>query len=450
MSQLLRNISYLVFALLLTGCATNSLFMPYPAQLQGYQQQLSQGQSKPPTDLSAKINGEDGILYAQEAGRIAQLNGDFEQSKGYYAAAIRAYNSADFDATISASNLTANASSVLLNDNALPYRGPGFERILVHQYQAFNYLMLGDMEGALVEVRRANELQQMEQARYRKNNAELQAMENGAVTAEMNRLSKSSKATSSFLNAYSYYTTGLLHELSGEPNDAYIDYRKAAQIYPNRYVEQELVRLARSLGMQQYEEFKQKWGEAKTMQAGQGRMVVIYETGFVPAKKEFSVPFRIDGMWQTASMPTYANRNKHAASANIALGSNTRLQAQPISDIDDLAVNALVEEMPAILVRQAARVYAKAETNQWAQRKNDSWGGVAMEIFNIISERADLRSWLTLPSQAQIAQGYVEAGSYPLQINAKLAETIEIKSGQTTLVWAIQTGSHLRVFSKTL
>ncbi|GLP95776.1 COG3014 family protein [Paraferrimonas sedimenticola] len=422
--------------------------MPYPAQLQPYQSQLNASDPVSVTDLESKVNGEDGILYAQEAGRIAQLNGDFALSQKLYAHAIARYDKADFDPTISVSNLGANATSVLLNDNVIPYRGPGFERIMLHQYQALNYLMQGDSEGALVEVRRANELQTLEQERYRKSLSDSNAIENGTVQTEINRLKGSSKASSSFLNAYSYYVTGLLYQMAGEPNDAFIDYRKAAQLHQgNPYLEQELVRLAKGLQMPQYQEFKDKWGDAQPITPDQGRLVVIYETGFSPAKQAFSVPFRVNRRWQSVSLPTYLGQRPSYAAAYIKLGNDARIQAATISDIDDLATTALAEELPLILVRQAARVYAKAEANQWA-RERDDWGGVAMEVFNLISEQADLRSWLTLPSEAQIAHQNLTAGSYPLQINAKLAETIEIKPGQTTLVWAIQTGGHLRLFSQ--
>ena len=219
-----------------SGCAYNSIFINYPAQIAPIKQDLNTATPMADIDkLASNIQGNDGLLYAQEAGRIAQVAGDFASSKKYYEQAVAAYTAFDDKAKISASDIGATATSLVLNDNAIPYRGPGFERIMLHQYQALNYLFSGDYQGALVEVRRSNELQSSEQERYQKSQKSVQAMANGTVDAEVNKLGQAAgTVTSSFLNAYSYYTTGVLHEVLGEPNDAFIDYRKAAQITPDK------------------------------------------------------------------------------------------------------------------------------------------------------------------------------------------------------------------------
>ncbi|MGS0728772.1 COG3014 family protein, partial [Shewanella sp. 0m-11] len=264
----------------------------------------------------------------------------------------------------------ATASSLLINDNVIPYRGPGYERIMLHQYQALNYLFAGDPQGALVEVRRSNELQSQEQKRYQKSNKSVQAMANGTIDAEMDKLSKAAgTTTSSFLNAYSYYTTGMLHEILGEPNDAYIDYRKAAQISPNNpYLQKDLVRLAKQLSMPQYEEFKKRWGDAIEPKKGEGQVIIMLERGFVPEKQSFTVPFTINGNWQTASLATYYPNRQHVRPGQIQ-GLGTVLKTAPIANIDALAINALKEELPAALVRQAARIYAKSEMAQSVESK---------------------------------------------------------------------------------
>lgn len=448
----------LVIALLclsLSGCALNSIFINYPSQLHPVKAQLNSATpSAGIQEISGKIDGADGLLYAQEAGRVAQISGDFATSRQYFEAAEQGYKQFDDQATLSVSDLGATASSVFINDNVIPYRGPGYERIMLHQYQALNYLFSGDSQGALVEVRRANQLQSDEQRRYQKSEKSVQAMANGTVDAEINRLETAAgDVTSSFLNAYSYYTTGLLYELLGEPNDAFIDYRKAAQMAPeNRYLQQDLVRLAQQLSMPQAQEFQQRWGKAPQRGKEQGQVVFIVERGFVPEKQSFSVPFRIDGNWQTASLATYSFMPPRAKAANIT-GLPSPLKAQTIANIDALAVTALKEELPMALVRQAARVYAKAEMassvrSDSKRRHNETdYGAIAMQIFNVVSEQADRRSWLTLPQQAQIARSYVDAGQYNVGLDSRSTAEITIETGRTTLVWAIDTGNYTRFYS---
>jgi hypothetical protein len=447
--------AWLILCLGLSGCAFNSVFVNYPSQIASYKQQLS---SETPTanitDLADNISGNDGLLYAQESGRIMQIAGDFTRSKTYYQQAIDAYQVFDDKATVSASKLGAGASSILLNDNAIPYRGPGYERIMLHQYQALNYLFSGDAQGALVEVRRSNELQSIEQARYQQSQKSVQDMANGTINAQIAQLSKDAgSVTSSFLNAYSYYTTGLLHELASEPNDAFIDYRKAAQITPdNVFLQQDLVRLAKQLGMPQYDEFKRRWGDALLPTPEQGQVIFIIERDFVPEKQSITVPFPINGNLQSASLATYQAQRQLVNNSQIQ-GLGAPLTAQTIANIDALAINALKEDLPAALFRQAARIYAKYQMNRSVQSSSQGGnnpigaGAIVMQIFNVITEQADRRSWLTLPRQAQIARQFIDAGSYNIHLNNNQNVKIDVKSNRTTLIWAIETGNRTRFYS---
>lgn len=450
-----RLVVTILLSLSLSGCAFNSLFINYPSQIAPVKAELNRPSNAPLyRQFDDQITGADGLLYAQEAGRIAQISGDFNASKSYYDKAIAAYLKFDDKAVVSASDIGATASSLFLNDNVIPYRGPGYERIMLHQYQALNYLFSGDSQGALVEVRRSNELQSSEQARYQKSMKSVQSMANGTIDAEMNKLGKAAgTTTSSFLNAYSYYTTGLLYELLGQSNDAYIDYRKAAQISPNNpYLQQDLVRLAKQLSMPQYDDFKRRWGDAKQASPGQGQVVVLLERAFVPAKQSFTVPFTIDGNWQTASLATYYPDRTSIRPGQIT-GLGNELNAAPLANIDALAITALKEELPSALIRQAARVYAKAEMAQSVQseskkRRNETDAAViAMQIFNVITEQADRRSWLTLPKQAQLARKYVDSGRYQIGLDQSATQNIDVQSGKTTLVWIIDTGNYTRFYS---
>ena len=445
----------LVLCLGLSGCAYNSVFINYPSQLAQVKQDLASNQpTKGLKELESAIQGNDGLLYAQEAGRVAQIAGDFSQSQKLFDSAIADYRHFDNKAKISASDIGSTASSLFLNDNVIPYRGPGFERIMLHQYQAFNYLFQGDFQGALVEVRRSNELQSLEQARYEKSQSSVRSMANGTIDSEVRRLEDStSTVTSSFLNAYSYYVTGMLHEVLGEHNDAFIDYRKAAQITPdNPYLQQDLVRLAKRLGMPQYQEFVAQWGEAPTRARGQGEVIFLVERGFVPEKQSLTVPFTIDGNIQTASLATYWPSPSMIEPAQI-YGLEQSLTAAPIAEMDALAITALKEELPAALVRQAARIYAKSEMatsiGSKSKKRNNQTdiGLIAMQIFNVVSEQADRRSWLTLPREAQIARKYLDAGQYDINMDRSQSASILVEAGRTTLIWAIETGRYTRFYS---
>lgn len=440
----------------LTGCATNSLFISYPSQLNKQRQALTTTAPLASIqDVSDNISGNDGLLYALEAGRIAQVAGEFAQSEKFYQDAVKDYQAFDDKATVSLSSVGAGASSLLLNDNAIPYRGPGYERVLLHQYQALNYLFQNNYQGALVEVKIANQLQQTEQDKYAKSKKSANALENGTVSKEEHKLSANAgSVTSSYLNAYSFFMTGLLHEMLKQPNDAFIDYRKAAEIWPgNPYLEQTLVRLAKQLSMPQYSSFKKRWGEAKLPSKQQGELIIAYEKGFVQEKQSITIPFTINGSWQTASMATYNQSAANIVPAIININGQQSINASPISNIDSLAINALKEDLPYALARQAARIAVKAElarkNTSKSKRRNDQFdlSSLAIQIFNVVSEQADRRSWLTLPSQAQIARVNLNSGNYPLSIDNSKPHTIQIEAGRKTLVWVIKTGNVTRFYS---
>ncbi len=61
---------------------------------------------------------------------------------------------------VSASSLLRVAGAIMMNDNAISYESEGYERVMLHHYQALNYLNNKNLDGAGVEVRRANSEQE--------------------------------------------------------------------------------------------------------------------------------------------------------------------------------------------------------------------------------------------------------------------------------------------------
>ena len=131
---------------------------------------------------------------------------------------------------------------------------------MLHHYQALNFLTKKDLEGAAVEVRRANNEQEEALRRFE---SEVEAAQKAAEKKHISSKSQSAvsssyaqmdevagKVKNSFQNAYTFYVSGFIYELLDQANDAYIDYKKALEIYPeNRYLQQDVIRLARALNM---------------------------------------------------------------------------------------------------------------------------------------------------------------------------------------------------------
>ena len=62
-----------------------------------------------------------------------------------------------------------------------------------------------------------------------------------------------------------------------------------------------------------------------------------------------------------------------------------------------------------------ARAVVKYNTQKTAQ-ENSSIAGLLMTVTNLVTERADTRSWTTLPQEIQLQRVLLPVGEYPLQI----------------------------------
>jgi hypothetical protein len=404
-----------------------------------------------------------GTLFALEMGRTAQLAGDFEASRAAFETAFAGIEDLDNRAVVSARGAVAQGSAVLVNDKAIPYRTPSYERTLAHHYQALNYLALGDLTGAGVEVRRANREQEEALRRREKEVAKAKSKESnapadderdphlGAVYAGLDQLAGSVK--SSFQNAATFYVSAVIWEMLGEQNDAYIDVKKALEIAPeNHFLQLDAVRLAKRLGMREdLEDYERRFPRAAKMPAaGSGkladkaRLVVVYEEGLVPPKVELEVPYPLtstDSIGLVA-LPTYAAAPPPPAPVRVALDGQSLASTAPICNVGALAARALAEQMPGILTRQLARAIAKGAASKAAHDAGGSAGQLAelaVLLYNVASEQADLRSWLTLPAHVQIFSTYVDAGDRSVALAGPGAGTawtgpVTLRAGKTTLI----------------
>ena len=446
----------------LAGCAGSSTFTAYPKKVEPLVQSM---QARQEMDLQKLLlderGGSDGILYNMEYGRYALIFNKIDQSRTGFEQAITRIEKNDQKATVSASDAGAVAAAVAVNDNAIPYSGEGYERVLVHHYQALGYLKQKNLEGAGVEVRRANAEQEAALAAFEKEIAKAQAeaqknkVNTGMFNAQYAQLDEvAGSVKNSFQNAYTFYLSGMVYELIGQPNDAYIDYKKALEIFPqNQVVQRDVLRLARSLSMtEDYQALKARFNkvqEAAVPKDGYGEVVVLYEEGLAPRKQELklSIPIPSVGM-VSAAMPMYNERLLPAKPLRLSLQGKALSTTEPICDVKALAVKALKERVPMIATRQIVRTVAKAATQKLAQQKGGDLGGLVASVYNLVSENADLRSWLTLPSNAQITRVSLPAGQHTIgmhQIGTNVAGTlpVEVLPGGKTVVHVVAVGPQL-------
>lgn len=452
------NVGCMVFvALILGGCSASSVLKPYPSQMAATKQEIAAGQlANVQLDLDKKRESADKILYMMERGRVSQLLSDFDSSINDFSVVIDAMKEHEEKARITATGAAAQTSAIFTNDNAIPYAGEPYERVFVHNYQALNYLFKNDLEAAGVEVRRAN-LEQ--QNALRKYSDEVEDAKEGKdadkiLNSNANQMSKfealsklAGKVKNSFQNAYTFYVSGLIYQARGEDNDAYIDFKKALEIYPdNQYIRAEVVRLAKQLHMaEDYERYSKEVDKKLVVSPknGEGKVVILFEHDYVPEKQEIKFPLVVFDQVHTVAFPTYsANAYYYKPLTLQVAGASVGSTAQ-IVDVSALAAKSLSERLPMIMIRQGLRFAAR---DQSKQALNGSLIGAVANIGHLLLNTADRRSWLTLPAGAQIMYSIVPKGEQQLTINVsgrKQNIPVKIMPGRMTVVHVVSAGGQL-------
>ncbi|MCK5845570.1 MAG: hypothetical protein KAG97_12725, partial [Victivallales bacterium] len=101
----------------------------------------------------------DELMWMYEEGSAKFAAGDYKGSIKAFEKAERIIYDYEHRATVSARDGLAETAAFFTTPNALPYKGNYYEKILLNTFKGLDYMALGDMSGARVELRRAYERQ---------------------------------------------------------------------------------------------------------------------------------------------------------------------------------------------------------------------------------------------------------------------------------------------------
>ena len=404
-AKLIFPLATMVLALLLSGCASYSdsfsvIESDMAAQRFGAALATLERQRHPRRDH---------LLYLLNKAMLERMNGDYAASNRTFEA-----TKARMEELYGVS-LREQTLSVVVNDATRSYAGEEFEQVLVHLYMALNYLQMNDLINARVEALQVDE-------RLRE------------ITQRLpeNRYTE---------DALARYLTGMIYEELGERSDAMIAYRMAYEAY-RRYgqnysvivpesLKRDLLRLSQQLGLteetQRYrKEFRiERWMSAAEL-AEQGELIFLLHNGLAPIRREqaVTVPDPASGHLVRIALPYYETRPTPADGARVTAG-GTSVTAEVVEDIRAIALKDLETKMPAITARALARAVVKAQmakaARENARQQNQSGSAaaaaVAVEIAGLVTERADTRSWLTLPARIHLARLPLPPGTYTVKVD---------------------------------
>ena len=138
------------------------------------------------------------FLYYFDLGVLYHYNGNYAESAKNFDKADKIYDD------LYTRSITNEAAAIVTNDNIRPYRARPFEILVLHEMQIMNYLAQKNIDGALVEVNRAQKAM-----------TELYQKDNDKTND----------------NGFLRYLTALVYEMAGEPVEAAIAYYKTVKAY---------------------------------------------------------------------------------------------------------------------------------------------------------------------------------------------------------------------------
>jgi len=138
------------------------------------------------------------FLYYFDLGVLYHYNGNYKESAANFDKADKIYDD------LYTRSISNEAAAIVTNDNIRPYRARPFEVLVLHEMQIMNYLALKDVDGAMVEVNRAQKAM-----------TELYQKDNDKTND----------------NGFLRYLTALVYEMAGEPDEAAIAYYKTVKAY---------------------------------------------------------------------------------------------------------------------------------------------------------------------------------------------------------------------------
>ena len=183
------------------------------------------------------------MVTALNLARICQLDGRWRLSVKAFEEADALLQEYENRAIVNMRGIGSSVGAAVLSAGAESYFGTGYERSLLHTFNALNYIMLADYPGAAVEMRRMTRRQELwleeSQARIEKNlsnGAKAVSPEDLPVEYSMRDLLRD-EAVRGLLNNYqdsfSYALAALVYRLAGDFQAADVSMRRAIALDPN-------------------------------------------------------------------------------------------------------------------------------------------------------------------------------------------------------------------------
>ncbi|MGA1865716.1 MAG: COG3014 family protein [bacterium] len=417
------------------GCS-RSIWVHYPTRLSRARLYLTEGRDNlAEKELNSRLRSDrDKLLYSMESGMVQYLQGDYDKCIDEWLVAEKMMEKFDRRPVVSVREIGENIGTLAVNDYLMTYQGMTYERVLLHIYLALAYIMKKDPEGARIELKKADQVQKDAFDRWREKRSEQLGgyPEAGNIEKKMldvyhSRYGMDENFTSFSLNPLAYYLSGWLYEKEGYPDEALIDYKRIWDLgIKTQSIAHTIEDLNRST------EFSYS-ASRRDIDKKYGTLFIIHQQGLIPALEELRIPMEIRGSFLLMAIPVYPNVSPLKMELRAGTG-DTEIETWELVNVYSLARESLKERIPGIAVRELARLILKANASRQMSRKGGTLASMVTTLYNVISEKADLRSWLMIPISIQVGQIRLPQGRHIVKLDlvgspASTQVEVEIEAG---------------------
>ena len=372
------------------------------------------------------------VVYFLESGRAAQAAGDYATSIECFDAAFVdtfPYMKESPEATVSEALVTT-----VTNATMSKYRGTPNDRIMLHANNATNFMAMGHMDTARVELNRA--VLWTEDAEHRYGKAiELAAKRNtdkvDDASAEWDgeRSNDWARSTSGVMNNNTHQI--MSEHYAGLPaKAAYANYINpwalhldavfrlscTTQTYSNDFVQaRSSLRSILAMNPKLQSDLEQEITWATNETTPLPTTWVYFMNGMGPhlEQEKIAMPLPLSGGFTmpTLALPKMVFNDDHIEAIDVTSSNNEVTRTALLADTANISSWHFKERLPLIISHEAIRAttkaiatYAAMQMAQQSQNALASLIAIAAVAYQVGSAQADLRCWRTMPAEIQVAR----------------------------------------------
>ena len=345
------------------------------------------------------------FLRNAEEGLLSFYQRDFTKSRQYFETAIDIYRQDENRPVVA-------VSKYVISD----YCGDGYDKVLLHNYNALNYLLMGNLEDAKVETRNSDFIQQKERQQFYEKIRDYEKVKKryeGIINRYEVLFQNVNPAHNPYQNPFAFYISALLYEESGKFDEALIDIRHALQFDKESSLLHE----------------KRTYYSSQRAPAPR-RVELFFDIGRSPVKTEERIAVKVSDKEEKLYFPSYVLYLSDIEKIELCNSAGSVVAtSSTLSDINAIEINAFKKELPDIINSIVTEGVKEAVAD--GLQKNVPVVAPFYQMFKVIYSHRNQLSWTTLPQKIDVISFVPQKGEvYMLKAvdkNGKILDTKQLE-----------------------